>query len=608
MLPQLPSEIIYHIAIYLPTASSLANLSQTCKRLHSVIAADDSRIYRALVQGQFPSIETPPFWIDAARALTSRSRALDRAAAITRVVIPYGSHQDQRSRAVRTDRPTIGYRPVIDSYERWTGETWAEREEILVWGAGSELLIQRKHRGKQQRKRDNESWSQIQLSTSERENGDVPRSNEDVTLASFNDLQINNSWHDICSVHLLKAEQTHGFNDGREDVILGRRNGDLSRMLISHDGKSFELKKSYKTGARNLERTDVSSGPKPVLAATADRKFITLFHACGEETETAVEPFASLETAPVASKLLCDDTLAAGIGVPNSLSIFHIGQDMVVKTRDIEVDKDIAEENFLGSNRHPNTITPLPATSQTGGRPGDLILVGCTSSQTRLYDLRSRNPHAATFIDTVDTSPVYSIHPFGRDHFAVGSGQDAIVKLFDMRMPGIATYSYLNASPSQGHKPTGKTLKNGYPLSYSGKNISIFLSHQVIRNRVHHVRYRGPVYALTSPSPSSSTLYAGVENNLVRLDFASTDDLSGPWGSWYNDNLDLDLDLSGKRNDNVLSVSCYERPQMGEQRGMKLLMQEDMSTELRGENANDVLDGVVRPEWDRRWRHPPRGE
>lgn len=217
-------------------------------------------------------------------------------------------------------------------------------------------------------------------------------------------------------------------------------------------------------------------------------------------------------------------------------------------------------------------------------------------------------------MDTVDDSPVYSIHPFGRDHFAVGSGQDALVKLFDMRMPGKDSYSYLSARPSRPQAPSPKRqtatplrdpITNTTTNASSSKNISIFLSHKVPlsgRARNRSVRYRGPVYALSSPSPSSSTVYAGVEDNLVRLDFAATDDLFGPSGSWYNDNLGLDLQLDSKVDDNVLNVPCYERPPPTDMdRGLRLLMQEPLSTEACGAESGT---GDVRPGWDRRWRHP----
>lgn len=383
MLPKLPSEIIYDIAVYLPTASCLANLSQTCKRLYRIITSDNSRIYRALVQSQFPSIQTPPLWKDAARVLTSRSRALDRAGVISRVVVPDENRRPRRSSVVRTDRPTIGYRPVIDSYERWTGETWAEREELLVWGAGSELLIRRKHFARQLQDPEpgGEPRAQNQPSASD---GVAPKPGKSITLASFNDLKRCDSWDDICAVHLLRPEQRTENDDAREDIIIGRRNGNLTRMLISHDGKSYDYKQSYLTGGRYLERTDISCGPRPILAATVDRKFIKFFHTCGEETEPELEPFASLETAPVGSRLLCDYMLAAGVGISNDISIFHIGPNEIVKTRGIGVDKGMKEEELSSGKTHPSIITPLPVTSQTGGHPGDIFLGGWADSKTRL--------------------------------------------------------------------------------------------------------------------------------------------------------------------------------------------------------------------------------
>lgn len=223
-------------------------------------------------------------------------------------------------------------------------------------------------------------------------------------------------------------------------------------------------------------------------------------------------------------------------------------------------------------------------------------------------------------MDTVDDSPIYSIHPFGWDHFAVGNGQDALVKLFDMRMPGAEAYSYLNASQrTRKNKPTNTTKTNlmsqtSKPISspnYRGKNISIFLSHTVnISNRPgrnNSVRYRGPVYALSSPSPSSSTLYAGVENNIVRLDFAATDDLTSPSAAWYNDNLGLDLDLGSRGDDNVLSVACYERPPVSDMdRGMQLVRQESFAREVKGDVSSGLgrVEGVAQEGWDQRWKHP----
>lgn len=52
-------------------------------------------------------------------------------------------------------------------------------------------------------------------------------------------------------------------------------------------------------------------------------------------------------------------------------------------------------------------------------------------------------------------------------------------------------------------------------------------------------------------------------------------------------------------------MPCYERPPLSDmERGMKLLNQELLSRELRGE-AKSAVDGEVREGWDRRWKHPP---
>ena len=198
-------------------------------------------------------------------------------------------------------------------------------------------------------------------------------------------------------------------------------------------------------------------------------------------------------------------------------------------------------------------------------------------------------------------------------------------------MPGADSYSYLDAS-SPGSSPSAPRFRqtNGTSgsntqsqtneptaesVSYPRKEISIFLSHQIASGRNRTVRYRGPVYAISSPSPSSSTIYAGVENNILRLDFASTDDLTGSEGSWFNDNLGLDLNLGnfggerGGAGDHVLNLPCYQRPPLQDlSQGLRLLKQEPFSDALhRASSGGHDDDGGVGVGWDPRWR-PPRLE
>ncbi|WEW58344.1 hypothetical protein PRK78_003812 [Emydomyces testavorans] len=601
MLSYLPSEIVYHIVSYLPTVSSLANLARTCRRLYEVISADHYRILQAFVQSQFPSIETPPFWTDAARALTSRSRAFDRKAIIARFVLPPdNATRIGRLRTIRTDHPTLGYRPVIDSYEVWYGNTWSARKEVLVWGAGADLIIRVKDFGHKHLK----AASHI-----ERQH-DVPRrrisgtSQDGVSWAIFNDLHGVDSWDDICGVHLLGSSHSGWTED--EDIIFGRRNGKLVRMSVSAENGSSKLENCYITEGSNLESTDISPGQHRVLAASIGGKSIVFFNVDAEEHD--VRPFATLKTTAHGSarhgcsRILCGGRIAVGSdGESSKVAVFSFTPDGIVKLRDLRVDDN--EQRRAKAT----TIESLPVTHITGGNLGDLFLTG-------LHDLRSPNSVVSIFTDTVDDSPTYSIKPIGRERFVLGSGVHALVKIFDMRM---GRYSYLDASLPA---PPAHTNQSNYsdPFArfnaapFSSKDISIFLS-----NRIHNVadratlfreprRYRGPIYTISQPSPSSSTLYIGVEDSVMRLDMVSTDDLAGKHKEWYHRNLDLGIDPEGGADCRPLDLACYERPLPKDRgRGVRLMMQDPLWTALEEESHGFLSRSEVRiPGWDRRWFQP----
>ena len=187
-----------------------------------------------------------------------------------------------------------------------------------------------------------------------------------------------------------------------------------------------------------------------------------------------------------------------------------------------------------------------------------------------------------------------------------------------MRMP--VMYSYIDDSlsaphthhTSRNHSQTGshnQALKSS--LSYPRKDISIFLSQRapnpssrVPLFREPH-RYRGPVYTMSLPSPSSSSVYVGVENCVIRLDFASTDDLTGSQREWYNLNLGLGLDPDGHFDHDFppFDLSCYERPLPEDQgRGVRLMMQDPLWTKLGYHDHSRNAERI--PGWDSRWFQP----
>ena len=346
-ISELPSEIIIHIAIFIPTASGLANLAQTCRRLYQIIIAEESSVFRAFTQTRFPCIQTPPFWKDAARALTSRSRALDRHGIIGRFVIPQETAiQIGFQEPTRRDNPTLGYRPAIDSYEVWNGECWADRREVLAWGAGHELVLRSKQSGSHPK----EQW------------------------VSFNGVEEATSYDDICGVQLLNHEKTN--EPDVEELILGRMRGDIVHLSLNLDTASHEYKRNFVTNGLLLEKTDLN---RNTLAAHFDNGSIALYSLDKEDKE--VEAFAWVGTGMDRlersrySKLLSPSRLAVATGqIKNSLSINTLSSDGVCVEREIGVDSlDLEDQVGKTVQAAVTAIAPLN-THPYAGSPGDVFL------------------------------------------------------------------------------------------------------------------------------------------------------------------------------------------------------------------------------------------
>lgn len=595
MLTELPAEIIYNIVLHLPAVSCLTSLAETCHHLHLLIAAEDSRIFRTFLKTRFPWIEPPPFSKDAARALTSRSRALDKRAVVGRFVVPpkdvikVGSH-----RGTRADTPTLGYRPAIDSYEVWNGDFWSDRKEVLAWGAADELIVHIRQTGS----KPSDKW------------------------VIFNDLDHVSSYDDICGVTLLKSEKFLQDPD-KEHLIFGRVRGELVHLSITPDNAAHTYEQEFVTHGSGLERIDLSDGPAPILAAHFDNGSIALYHTATEQAK--VHPFAHLQTGYEGvsrnkySKFLSPTRLAIGTGrMQDSLSIARVTPDSVSLERKIGVDSlDIPSEVRANWRVNANVSAVPPLTAQAdGGQSGDVFLAAWGDRAVRLHDLRSPEPYEYTYRDTTDDNPVYCVHPFGHDRFVVGAGGDAVVKFFDLRMHN--TYSYLNGafppvSPT-ADKSSSKKSRRDNSIRYPRKDYSIFLSHpppglsnsnrarpRRNNNANSRLSYRGPIYTMSSPSALSPTIYTGVVNGIFRLDFACTDDLTSASHQWHEDNIALDVNaevsVAAPAPDRVVELSGYERPEANNTTTTsKLRTQQPLSPGLNSDDTNEVVSG-----WDRRW-------
>ena len=119
---------------------TLSSLSLACKRLHDFVEAEGFAVYN------FPSIQTPSYWRDAADALTTLLRAWKgkafgaRPIHLEKDVIRIPQRRARPSQGRRLREQTTDYRPVIDCYEE-TGKSWISKKEVLAWGAGAELSM-----------------------------------------------------------------------------------------------------------------------------------------------------------------------------------------------------------------------------------------------------------------------------------------------------------------------------------------------------------------------------------------------------------------------------------------------------------------------------------
>ncbi|KAH8428010.1 uncharacterized protein LDX57_005715 [Aspergillus melleus] len=592
MLSLLPAEIVYVIASYLPTASALVNLSQTCRRLYAFFSTEDWRIFRAFIQHRFPGIDTPPFWKDATQALTSRSRALDRNAAIGRFVLPsaglarIGTHQ-----SIRQDNPTHGYCPTVDCYEVWNGDRWENRQETVAWGAAHELAVGIKQFGPDK----DEKWF------------------------VFNDLENTSSHDDICGLHLLKPGH-YAKEANKEHLIFGRMRGDLVHIAIVPGDGSLEVKQRFLTNTAGIQHIDLSDGPESVLAAHYLDGTIGFFPTTSREE--VVKPFAaiSIEEENVArnkcSRFLSSDRFAVATGrLDDALVISTITSQSVTAGRRIGVDDlDLDDQAALAPKTSVSAIAPLNVPF-FGGTEGDTFLSSWGDNVIRLHDLRSDRTYEAAYRDITDSNPVYCIHPFTQDKFVVGAGGDAVLKIFDLRMP--RTYDSLEArgsvlsAPNQqpSNKSHIKAAKSPHLdltmfLSYPPPHAQGFSNPGRARGRATR-NYRGPIYNMSSPSLLSPTIYAGIEDAVVRLDFVSTDDLTGPRQSWYQELIDLDLSIENNPAtlDHVLNLSGYERP---DPRNTTHLPPLRTQQPFRAVGDDDVANESATG-WDRRWTRVETG-
>lgn len=319
MLNGLPVEVLIAVVAYIPTARDLASLSATSKRIHRIIEAEEEG-WRVFVLTRFPSISTPPCWRQAAHALTTLSRNVDRRGFVASDVQPknvlYITHGLRKPHHMKASKQTMGYQAVLDCYEDMTANSWSSRREVLAWGAGADLIVRRSERAKT---RDN---------TESKDTRGPPRTQHQDWWV-YQERLYREGLHDITSTDLIRPPHRHTSPtlDSSEEVLVGRANGDLDLIEVSARGR--RVLRSFLTEGGAVRSSDIASERCNLLAAVTGNHSLGLFQLHGED-EAQTEPLSAIKSTLETDvfcrswsvKFISDSRVAVGRGP--SKDIVHV--------------------------------------------------------------------------------------------------------------------------------------------------------------------------------------------------------------------------------------------------------------------------------------------
>jgi len=198
-LESLPDEILLTVAKDFECARDLSSLGRSARRLKQCV--DSSSAWQDFVRMKFPFTTIPPKsgnhdYKALAESLTYQSRCWDRRS--IRFTGMYPAQQTQRRHT------SLAFQPVIDvDYDMDSGR------EMVVWGAGEDIVARYRHKAKGQRQQASVSWRQH-------------LGGEHGLRGGRDDVQTM----DIVKLpHLLKGPA----------ILVGRQNGDLSLLSAQSD-------------------------------------------------------------------------------------------------------------------------------------------------------------------------------------------------------------------------------------------------------------------------------------------------------------------------------------------------------------------------------------
>lgn len=372
-LDQLPPELFAQIFSHLGTARALLHLSLTCKRIHAIVDKDGFRIF---VQSHFPSFQIPPYWKDAAHAMTTLSRNWDRKSFVAQW-LPNGYYPPSQEFSPHMRRQSMGFQPVIDSYDQWTGHSWSSRRQVVTWAAGNDLILGLKLMGKEAKPITKDA------SVGRQRKVFIDQHHHIHTWTAFQDNHFKPGQDDIRSVNLLRPTQK--LEDSLEYVIAGRASGALSLITFSVSDARSSSRTEFDTRARSIRDATTNEALNPLLAACLSTRDLALYSVHSDEKivkacdETTVVP--SMEQGKIWScRFLRHNRLALGLGPSKTpIHVYDIQPDGISDQPIRKFNLDIDDHEGAGAGCGVTSIypiVPVTAANSAGGVEGDTFLSG----------------------------------------------------------------------------------------------------------------------------------------------------------------------------------------------------------------------------------------
>lgn len=613
ILSDLPSELLDHITSYLPTASAVSNLSRTSRSLKQAVEKDGWATFN---RSRFPSLQIPhprvattsSYQKDVSRTLVTLSRNWDRRAFVARYVEPSGDIKTfpGNNKLDKWKRPrgqTIGFTPKLDSFEA-AGSHWSDRKEVLAFSAGAEICLREK------------------VST-HADGHPTGRRHENVQWVTYRPSDALEGRDDVTSLHLLRPYEAEEHSTELE-VIRGTANGTLELLNLPLDLTESEASRiatapriQFKTEGFPVRSTSLTQreSQKSLLAAALGEATIALY--CFDNSNVFEQTPSSRIHIPApqngsrsyrawSTNFISSTTLAVGLGPSEDpihvypIQPSGIDKDIVRKfSLQNDLDRLEGEIKLSGSARKSKSsvypVVPLPPSSTSDGN-GAVFLSGAYDGIVRLHDLRSHRQVEQAYIDpTMNDSAVYSLLPRGQEKLVVGTSRHSLLKVFDMRL-GAKCYSYLSTSQlaSKERPGTGWNLfLKPHSATYPGRGGG---------NNWARRSAESSIYSLTSPSPTSPFVFAGVENAIAELTFTDLFHMP-PDPAFFDPSLSTKKrrDSDGVRAGETLNLAMYEQSATK----MELMSQrsvEEVRTLMRGSKKESWKGQQFIVGLDERWR------